>query len=113
MTCDPNDGAPRTVAQYFNTSCFTRLTVAANAGQVGNEARNVIRGPGFARTDLSFFKNFAATKTQQLQVRVELFNVLNQERFGQPGNIVGSPVFGAITSAEDGRILQLGIKYTF
>ena len=59
MTCDPNDNAPHTVAQYFNTACFTRLTLAANAGQVGNEARDVIRGPGFARTDLSFFKNFA------------------------------------------------------
>ena len=113
MTCDPNDSAPHTVTQYFNTGCFTRLTLAANAGQVGNEARNMIRGPGFARTDLSFFKNFAATKTQQLQLRVEMFNALNQERFGQPGNQIGSPTFGVITTAEDGRIVQLGIKYTF
>ena len=113
MTCDPNDNAPQTVAQYFNTSCFTRLTLAANAGQVGNEARNVIRGPGFARTDLSFFKNLAATRTQQLQLRVEVFNALNQERFSQPGNQIGTPTFGVITAAEDGRIVQLGIKYTF
>jgi outer membrane receptor protein involved in Fe transport len=113
MTCDPNGNAPQTVAQYFNTSCFTRLTLPANAGQVGNEARNVIHGPGFARTDLSFFKNFAVTKAQQLQLRVEVFNALNQERFGQPGNQIGSPTFGVITMAEDGRIVQLGIKYTF
>ncbi len=113
MTCDPNANAPQTVTQWFNTSCFQRLTVAANGGQVGNEARNVIRGPGFARTDLSFFKNFAVTKTQQLQLRVEAFNLLNQERFGQLGNQIGSPTFGVITTAEDGRIVQLGIKYTF
>ena len=113
MTCDPNDGAPRTVTQYFNTNCFARLTVAANGGQVGNEPRNAIRGPGFARTDLSFFKNFAVAGTQQFQVRVEAFNLLNQERFGQPGGTVGSPTFGVITAAEDGRIVQLGIKYTF
>ena len=113
MTCDPNATAPHTVAQYFDTSCFTRLTLAANAGQVGNEARNVIRGPGFARTDLSFFKNFAAARTQQLQLRVEIFNALNQERFGQPGGTIGTPTFGVITTAEDGRIVQLGIKYTF
>jgi hypothetical protein len=113
MTCDPNDNAPRTVAQYFNTNCFTRLTLAANAGQVGNEPRDAIRGPGFARTDVSFFKNFAAARTQQLQLRVEFFNLLNQERFGQPGNQVGTPTFGVITTAEDGRIVQLGIKYTF
>jgi hypothetical protein len=113
MTCDPNANAPHTVAQYFNTNCFQRLTLAANAGQVGNEARDVIRGPGFARTDLSFFKNFIITGAQQLQVRVEFFNLLNQERFGQPGNQIGSPTFGVITTADDGRIVQLGIKYTF
>jgi outer membrane receptor protein involved in Fe transport len=101
------------VTQWFDTSCFQRLTVAANGGQVGNEPRNAIRGPGFSRTDLSFFKNFAVTKTQQFQLRVEMFNLLNQERFGQPGNQVGSPTFGVITAAEDGRIVQLGIKYTF
>jgi len=113
MTCDPNEGAPHTTAQWFNTSCFQRLTVAANGGQVGNEARDVIRGPGFARTDLSFFKNFAIAGTQQLQLRVEFFNLFNQERFGQPGNQIGTPTFGVITTAEDGRIVQLGIKYTF
>jgi hypothetical protein len=111
MTCDPNEGGARTTAQWFNTACFERLTVAANAGQVGNEARNVVRGPGFNRTDLSLFKNFALGG-QQLQLRVEAFNVFNQERFGQPGNMPG-PTFGAITSADDGRIVQLGIKYTF
>ena len=112
MTCDPNANAPRIVTQWFDTSCFQRLTRAANGGQVGNEVRNAIRGPGFARTDVSFFKNFAAGE-RQLQLRVELFNALNQERFGQPGNQMGSPTFGVITSAEDGRIVQLGLKYTF
>ncbi|MBI3401590.1 MAG: TonB-dependent receptor [Acidobacteria bacterium] len=112
MTCDPNASAPETAAQWFNTSCFTRLTTAANGGQVGNEPRNEIRGPGFARTDVSFFKNFGVG-TQQLQLRLEAFNVLNQERFGQPGNQIGSPTFGVITTADDGRIVQLGIKYMF
>jgi hypothetical protein len=113
MTCDPNEGGSRTTAQWFNTGCFQRLTLAANAGQVGNEPRNAVRGPGFNRTDLSLFKNFAMAGAHQLQLRVEAFNVFNQERFGQPGNTLGSATFGAITSADDGRIVQLGIKYTF
>jgi hypothetical protein len=112
MTCDPNENAPHTTAQWFNTSCFQRLTLAANAGQVGNEARNEVRGPGYNRTDLSLFKNFAFG-TQQVQLRIEVFNVFNQERFGQPGNTLGAATFGAITAAEDGRIVQLGFKYTF
>ncbi len=113
MICDPNEGAPHTVQQWFNTSCFQRLTLAANAGQIGNEPRNAIRGPGFSRADLSFFKNFTLTRTQQIQVRVEAFNVFNQIRYGQPGGTIGTPSFGVITSADDGRIVQLGIKYTF
>jgi hypothetical protein len=113
MTCDPNDNAPHTTAQWFNTSCFQRLTVAANAGQIGNEPRNAVRGPGYSRVDLSFFKNFGVTRSQQLQLRLELFDVFNQIRYMQPNGTIGSPTFGAITQAEDGRIVQLGIKYTF
>jgi hypothetical protein len=113
MTCDPNDGAPHTVQQWFNTSCFQRLTVAANAGQIGNEPRNAVRGPGFSRTDLSFFKNFVIARAQQFQLRVEAFNIFNQERFLQPNGTIGAPTFGQITAADDGRIVQLGVKFTF
>jgi outer membrane receptor protein involved in Fe transport len=114
QTCDPNDGAPNTVAQWFNTNCFSRLTLAANAGQVGDAGRGTVRGPGFARTDLSLFKNFDFAGRQRIQVRVEAFNLFDQTRFGNPGLSVGTPsTFGIITSADDGRIVQLGIKYQF
>jgi hypothetical protein len=47
-------------------------------------------------------------------VRVEAFNLFDQTRFGNPGLSVGTPsTFGIITSADDGRIVQLGIKYQF
>jgi len=113
MTCDPNDGAAHTVQQWFNTSCFQRLTLAANAGQIGNEPRDAVRGPGFSRTDLSFFKNFVVARAQQVQLRVEAFNIFNQERFLQPNGTIGAPTFGQITAADDGRIVQLGVKFTF
>ncbi len=44
-----------------------------------------MRGPGFARTDLSLFKNFDFIGNQRIQIRIEAFNIFNQERFGQPG----------------------------
>lgn len=116
VTCDPNADAPNTTAQWFNTNCFSRLTLAANAGQNGNEARNAVRGPGFSRTDLSLFKNFPAGGSRQIQLRVEAFDVFNQVRYAQPGNIIGSPIFGVITAtatADDERIVQLGIKFIF
>jgi hypothetical protein len=48
-----------------------------------------------------------------VQLRIEAFNAFNWIRFNQPAGTLGSPTFGAITSAEDGRIVQLGIKYMF
>jgi len=113
MTCDPNEGGARTPAQWFNTACFERLTLATNAGQVGNEPRNPVRGPGFSRVDLAVVKYIRFAARRQLQLRVEAFNAFNTVRFNQPGNQIGSPTFGQITSADEGRIIQLGIKYTF
>jgi outer membrane receptor protein involved in Fe transport len=72
-----------------------------------------VRGPGFNRTDLSIFKNFAFSKGKQIQIRIEGFNIFNQERFGQPVNNSSAANFGALTSAEDGRIIQFGAKFTF
>lgn len=110
--CDPNDG-PKTTAQYFNTSCFAALTLAQTGERPGNAGRNTVRGPGFQRTDLSIFKNFDFASHHRVQVRIEGFNIWNQARFGQPNGTFGSATFGQITTADDGRVIQLGLKYIF
>ncbi|HTH26367.1 MAG TPA: TonB-dependent receptor [Vicinamibacterales bacterium] len=112
VTCDPNEG-PKTTAQWFNTSCFTTLTLAQTGERPGNAGRNTVRGPGFQRTDLSVFKNFTFAARHRIQIRIEGFNIFNQARFGQPNGTIGTAPFGQITTAEDGRVIQLGIKYTF
>ena len=112
VTCDPNDG-PKTTAQWFDTSCFRTLSLAETGERPGNAGRNSVRGPGFQRTDLSVFKNFDFATRHRIQIRIEGFNIWNQPRFGQPNGTIGNPSFGVISSAEDGRIVQLGIKYIF
>ena len=112
QTCDPNDNAPHTVEEWFDTSCFTRRALP-NTAEPGSTPRNSVRGPGFARTDLSLFKNFSVSGTHRLQFRFEMFNLFNQTRFGQPGGTIGTPNFGVITTAEDGRVIQLAVKYNF
>ena len=52
-------------------------------------------------------------RRHQINLRLECFNAFNTVRFHQPGNQIGSPTFGRITGADDGRILQLGLKYLF
>jgi outer membrane receptor protein involved in Fe transport len=121
MTCDPNSGAPHAVptssadlltAKWFNVNCFTRRPAANTAG-LSSQPRNAVRGPGFNRTDLSIFKNINFAKNKQVQLRIEGFNVFNQARWGQPVANSAAANFGAITSADDGRTLQFGAKFSF
>jgi hypothetical protein len=111
--CDPNGGAPHTVNQWFSTSCFVARALADTGTRPGTTGRDTVRGPGFARTDLSFFKNIDVRAGNRIQLRVEAFNLFNQTRFGQPGNQIGTANFGRITTSEDGRIIQLAAKYSF
>jgi hypothetical protein len=111
VVCDPNADGARTVEQWFDTRCFSRLTLAANAGRIGNAGRGVVRGPGFARTDLSLVRRVDLPGEQHVEVRIEAFNLFDQDRLGNPGLSIGTPTFGAITSADDGRIVQLGVKW--
>lgn len=112
MTCDPNSGAPHTVTQWFNTNCFSRRTGAATLA-LPTQPRNAVRGPGFNRTDLSVFKSFSFSKGKQVQIRIEGFNIFNQERFNNPVNNITAGNFGALTSSDDGRIIQVGAKFSF
>jgi outer membrane receptor protein involved in Fe transport len=112
-TCDPNDNAPHTTDQWFNTSCFVARPLAQTGDRPGNAGRNSIRGPGFTSTDLSLFKNVEFGGGRRIQVRIEAFNLFNQARFNQPSGAIGTTNFGKITSAQDGRVMQFGLKYLF
>ncbi|BCS31166.1 hypothetical protein TBR22_A03660 [Luteitalea sp. TBR-22] len=112
LQCDPNQG-PRTVQRWFRTECFVRRSLAETAERPGNQGRNVVRGPGFARTDLAVSRDVPLGSTR-IQLRLEAFNVFNQARLAQPGRFIGTPAFGAITAtADDNRLLQLAVKYAF
>jgi hypothetical protein len=49
-----------------------------------------------------------------LELRVEVFNLLNNFNWGAPNTSFGAGTFGRITSQSgDPRIMQFGIKYGF
>jgi len=112
-TCDPNANAPHTTDQWFDTSCFVVRPLAQTGERPGNAGRNTIRGPGFAATDLSLFKNIDFGAGRRLQLRIEAFDLFNQVHFNNPSGAIGTANFGRITSALDGRVVQLGVKYLF
>jgi hypothetical protein len=48
-----------------------------------------------------------------LEFRVQLFNAFNHPNFQQPGNWLGTETFGVISNADDGREIEVALKYTF
>jgi hypothetical protein len=52
--------------------------------------------------------------TQNLELRIESFNLLNSFSWGAPTTNLGSGQFGRITTqAGDPRIMQFAVKYAF
>ena len=111
---DPNlpSGRSRTaqVAEYFNTGAFA----APNLGEYGTLRRNTLIGPHLIQTDLAFIKQFKVPKENwgRFEFRGEIFNLFNNVNFN------GRRYFWFITfeqlqSAQDGRIVQLGLRYDF
>jgi hypothetical protein len=109
---NPNSG-PHTVQEWFNTAAFQQLNSVTQAGQFGNEGRNVVQGPGLQNWDFSAFKSFKITETKQVQFRAEFFNIFNHPNFRLPDNDISSPTFGEITQALPGREIQLALKFYF
>ncbi|HXU37599.1 MAG TPA: hypothetical protein VN937_14655, partial [Blastocatellia bacterium] len=102
------------VDRWFDTSVFTAVS------RFGNLGRNVVIGPGFNNTDVSVSKTTRLADRLRAQFRAELFDVFNHVNFGRPGNVVGTPAFGRITStrfptgeAGSSRQMQFALKLIF
>ena len=113
LIANPNVNEPHTANQWITRAAFQQLNPTTQAGQFGNEGRNVERGPGIQNVDLSLFRNFDLGESKRLQFRAESFNLLNHANLGLPENDLQSPAFGQILQAASPRLLQLAIRLSF
>jgi hypothetical protein len=98
--------------QWLNPAAFDSKTPAAQL-RYGNLGYNTLRGPSRFTFDLALHKTFNVRERQTLTFRAEAFNALNHPIFNLPNSRLSSPTFGQITSAGDGRNIQLALKYAF
>jgi len=98
---------------YYVAPLGTNNLPLANALGDGNAPRNTERGAGFWNTDLSLMKRFGAGGDRRLLVRIDAFNVFNQDSYGNPVNLMTSASFGQNTNNWGRRILQLSGKISF
>jgi hypothetical protein len=107
----------RTIAHWFDTSCFTDdlllADLAAGHPRFGNAGRSILAGPGIFSLDLGMYKTFRLNERFKLQFRSELFNAFNHPNFDGPDRDVTSGSYGVISGASDGREIQFALKLLF
>ena len=130
--CTARTGDP---TQWLNPAAFT--LDGYPIGTNGTAGRNICDGPGTFQTDASLYKNIRMASRLKLQLRFEVFNLLNTVNFlgsslttgynaqnvvfdtGNPATatkiISATPpgTFGQLTAARDPRTVQLGMRLTF
>ena len=99
----------RTPARWFNTAAFG----TANQFSLGTASRNPVRGPSYRDVDLAVMRLVRVRGNQVIELRAEVFNLLNTVNYGAPAAMLGAANFGTITSALDPRVVQLAVKYSF
>jgi carboxypeptidase family protein len=121
-----NQIGPAYLNRVLNPASFTDGSNPANAGSIcynnlagnqfcyGDSGRNHFTGPGFFRTDMSFFKNLTLTERVKMQLGLEGFNVFNQANALVPNSDRGGGNFGFFQNTWlPGRIVQYRARIIF
>ena len=87
--------------------------IALGRGLYGDSGRTIIEEPGRTSLDFSIFKNFSVSERHRIQFRWEMYNATNTPPFLTPQMNVRSGNFGRVTSALEGREMQLGLRRQF
>ena len=98
----------RTAGRWFDTAAFT----AAPQFAIGSASRNPVRGPSYRDVDLALMRRVPVGRTA-IELRAEVFNLLNTPPLGAPAAVLGAANFGTITTAGDPRVVQLAVKFVF
>ncbi|MGA9542645.1 MAG: carboxypeptidase regulatory-like domain-containing protein [Candidatus Sulfotelmatobacter sp.] len=126
MVCNPAQGAPHTVNDWFNINCFVQPG-SENGGNpnpyipgtapvyLGN-----VRTRGARNLDLSVYKTFKFTETKALRFDISGYNMTNYAQYGYPSvnSVVGvaseGQSFGVISqNVNSPRQFQFGARFTF
>jgi hypothetical protein len=109
VVCDPNRGGVKTATEWFDVDCFTLPAPFS----FGNAGRNSVLAPGYSSVDMALQKDLVLGGGRSLELRLEVFNLLNAVNFDVPNRIAFTPNFGRIFSAQPARQMQFGVKFLF
>jgi hypothetical protein len=91
-------------------------------GQVGDAARNPIRGPGIENFDFTVFRNFnLGSEKRVLTFRWEMYNIFNHAQFSgvnaaalfTPAGVQTNASFGQVNATRPPRVMQGSLRIRF
>ncbi len=110
---NPIKGGP---VQYFDPTAFTLPA----PGFYGTLGRNTLTGPGLVSFDGAVNKSFLFGERSRLQLRAEVFNIINRANFAIPSQRNVFTTTGRVASAglitntlTSSRQVQLGARFDF
>jgi hypothetical protein len=120
-------GAPIVIQTRNTTNYVSDSFVTPVTGTVGNTPRNFLIGPGLSQWDLTLAKNTKVNERLNVQLRWEVYNVLNHANFSRFSlvNGVNTSNFGSLSETPDvaagnpviaqggPRNMNLSLKVTF
>jgi len=97
--------------RWYNRDAFAVPVL----GTLGTAGRASLLGPGNWTVDFGLSRVFRVVEAQTFELRMEASNILNHTNFLllNANSSISSAQFGRITSADDPRIIQFGMKYNF
>ena len=103
-------GYPKTVTEWFDTSCFANPAPYT----FGNAGTAPLRAPGLNNWDFSLAKDTPLRESVRLRIEFDFFNGWNSPHFAGPNTTFGTAGFGAISGDRlPPRWIQVGAKLSF
>jgi len=112
--CDPqlSGSAQSRLNRWFNTSCYA--PPAAFTFGTASRVDPKLRAHGINNFDFALFKRTKLTERIGMEFRSEFFNLFNRVQFGFPGQALGNPQFGVVSSQlNNPRLAQFALRLTF
>ncbi|MBA3439084.1 MAG: TonB-dependent receptor [Pyrinomonadaceae bacterium] len=112
--CDPSVSgqAQEKLNKWFNTACFQQ-PAAFTFGSLGRTL-GAVRLHGINNFDFAVFKRTPVTERVGVEFRTEFFNLFNRVQFGPPGQGLGNPQFGIVSSqVNNPRLVQFALRLIY
>jgi len=94
-------------------AAFSSVTQARNNFD-GTSGRGIMDGPGFKKVDMGIYRDFRIQEQKKLTFRMEMSNAFNIVNLSNPATgSNATATFGRISTANQMRLVQLGLRFTF